>query len=112
MRVDADTIDPLHTQTRKFELTIFTFAHSLLYSLTIHADSPLDHSPTQGPSMLVAPVTSPGVRTWSVYLPTHASTTVVTTWSHVFTGKKYTGGMTVEVPAPLNEFPIFELLSK
>lgn len=52
-----------------------------------------------GPSLLVAPVTEPGVRRAAVYLPTG-------TWYHWWSGKPYNAGW-CEVPAPPGQIPLF-----
>ncbi len=54
-----------------------------------------------GPSMLVNPVTQPGVTYRPVYLPLDAD------WYNFWTGKKYSGGQTFPVPVPLHEMPLF-----
>lgn len=54
-----------------------------------------------GKSMLVAPVTAPGVKEWNVYLPKSAG------WYDFWTGKRYAGGQTVLAAAPLEQIPLF-----
>jgi alpha-D-xyloside xylohydrolase len=54
-----------------------------------------------GSSILVTPVISPGAREWSVYLPESVA------WYDFWTGKQYSGGQTVDVPAPLDKIPLF-----
>jgi sulfoquinovosidase len=53
-----------------------------------------------GPDLLVAPVTTEGAASRSVYLPPGK-------WFHVWTGEEYTGGATVTVDAPLGSPPVF-----
>ena len=53
-----------------------------------------------GESLLVAPVTEKGAREWDVYLPQGS-------WYHYWTGRRYEGGRTVRVPAPLGQIPLF-----
>jgi len=53
-----------------------------------------------GPWLLVAPVTTPGARGRSVYLPQGE-------WTNFWTGKKIAGGRRVWVAAPLDEIPLF-----
>lgn len=54
-----------------------------------------------GPSLLVAPITSPGTSaTTSVWFPPG-------TWTDYFTGKTYTGPSTAEVTADWNTMPVF-----
>jgi alpha-D-xyloside xylohydrolase len=54
-----------------------------------------------GKSMLVAPVTEPGLRNSSVYLPK------TTAWYDFWTGKRFAGGQRVTVEAPLDRIPLF-----
>ena len=54
-----------------------------------------------GKSLLVAPVTAPGVTQWDVYLPGS------TTWYDFWTGKRYNGGQTVQAAAPQDKIPVF-----
>ncbi len=54
-----------------------------------------------GPSLLVAPVLSPGVDRWPVYLPEHDAG-----WFDFWTGEHRAGGQTAEVPAPLERIPL------
>jgi alpha-D-xyloside xylohydrolase len=54
-----------------------------------------------GPAFLVAPVTTQGVTTRSVYLPAG------TDWYNYWTGEKLSGGRTVEVSAPIDVIPLF-----
>jgi len=54
-----------------------------------------------GPEILVAPVTRKGCRQRSVYLPGGAD------WVDVWSNKKYAGGQSLDVPAPLEVIPVF-----
>lgn len=54
-----------------------------------------------GPDVLVAPVTEPGARGRSVYLPSGAS------WTHVWSGTVHEGGRVIEQDAPLDEIPVY-----
>lgn len=54
-----------------------------------------------GPAFLVAPVTDQGVTERYVYLPAGAD------WYDYWTGKKFTGGQTVKVAAPIDQIPVF-----
>jgi len=54
-----------------------------------------------GKSILVAPVTEPGVNEWNVYLPKSAS------WFDFWTGKQFKGGQIITTSAPLNIIPLF-----
>lgn len=54
-----------------------------------------------GKSMLIAPVTEPGVSKWNVYLPESAG------WYNFHTGKRYSGGQMVLTDAPQHIIPVF-----
>ncbi|MFC2136585.1 TIM-barrel domain-containing protein [Bacteroidota bacterium] len=54
-----------------------------------------------GKSILVAPITEPGVDEWNVYLPKS------TDWYNFWTGKHYDGGQSIKTNAPLNIIPLF-----
>lgn len=54
-----------------------------------------------GKSVLVAPVMEAGVTDRKVYLPEGAE------WTEVFTGKKWSGGQTVNAYAPIDIIPVF-----
>lgn len=54
-----------------------------------------------GKSLLVAPITEPGVSTWNVYLPKAAG------WYDFWTGKRFKGGRSVQTAAPLDKIPVF-----
>src|SRR5579863_2467759 len=54
-----------------------------------------------GPAFLVAPVTEQGATTKQVYLPAGAS------WYNYWTHKRYQGGETVTVDAPIDKLPLF-----
>lgn len=54
-----------------------------------------------GPSMLVNPITHPGVTTQNVYLPREPS------WINFWTGQRATGGAKIAVAAPLETIPVF-----
>lgn len=54
-----------------------------------------------GPSLMVCPVTYPGVTTRSVYLPAG------TRWVDFWTGRRYDGGQTIEVDSPIEKVPLF-----
>jgi alpha-D-xyloside xylohydrolase len=53
-----------------------------------------------GQALLVAPVTEPNVDEWNVYLPKSAA------WYDFWTGKRFDGGQTTEVAAPLDRIPL------
>jgi len=54
-----------------------------------------------GPAFLVAPVTQQGETSRSVYLPAGAD------WYDYWTERKYTGGRTITVAAPIDQIPLF-----
>lgn len=54
-----------------------------------------------GPAFLVAPVTDQGAVTKEVYLPAG------TAWYNYWTHKRYQGGQTVTVDAPMDKLPLF-----
>jgi alpha-D-xyloside xylohydrolase len=54
-----------------------------------------------GPAFLVAPVTDQGVTSREVYLPAGAD------WYDYWTNRRYTGGQTVTVAAPIDQIPLF-----
>jgi alpha-D-xyloside xylohydrolase len=53
-----------------------------------------------GPAILVNPVTSAGVTSRTVYLPTGS-------WYDFWTGSPISGGTTITAPAPLSEIPLY-----
>jgi alpha-glucosidase (family GH31 glycosyl hydrolase) len=53
-----------------------------------------------GDDLLVAPVTSPGASSWSVYLPAGD-------WEDYFSGERHTGPAVIERAVPLDEIPVF-----
>ena len=54
-----------------------------------------------GPDCLVTPVMTKAQKTAEVYLPEGVE------WTDVWTGKKYSGGMTVTVETPIDQIPLF-----
>jgi len=54
-----------------------------------------------GPAFLVAPVTSQGQTSKSVYLPAG------TAWYDYWTNRRYEGGQTIQVSAPIDRIPLF-----
>lgn len=54
-----------------------------------------------GADLLVAPVHKSSVRQWRAYLPEGE------TWVHLWSGKMYKGGQTVQVDAPFEQIPAF-----
>jgi alpha-D-xyloside xylohydrolase len=54
-----------------------------------------------GPAFLVAPVTSQGQTTKAVYLPAG------TAWYNYWTNRRFEGGQTIQVSAPIDTIPLF-----
>lgn len=54
-----------------------------------------------GKAFLVAPITEAGSMQRNVYLPKTAD------WYNFWTGKRFTGGQTVQVDAPIDQIPLF-----
>lgn len=54
-----------------------------------------------GRDLLVAPVHAEGRSQWTVYLPQGEQ------WQHLWTGKCFSGGQHVTIPAPLGQPPVF-----
>jgi alpha-glucosidase (family GH31 glycosyl hydrolase) len=54
-----------------------------------------------GDALLVAPVVEEGVSSWPVYLPDGD-------WRELWTGKVYSGPVTIEVETPRNRIPVFQ----
>lgn len=55
-----------------------------------------------GPSLLVTPVTEPGVKQWSVYLPVYKNG-----WIDFWSGEKRNGGIPVDVHTDIKTLPLF-----
>ena len=62
-----------------------------------------DYQYMLGSDLLVAPVLSPGVDTWSVYLPGSGSTA----WVHLWSGNTAPGNTSLVTPAPLGQPPVY-----
>ena len=58
-----------------------------------------------GPSLLISPVTEPGVTEWKTYLPKNKRG-----WRDHRTGKRYKGGQTVTTAVDIAHIPVFERL--
>jgi alpha-glucosidase len=73
--------------------------------LFLHFDDPatytIQDASLYGRDLLVAPVHQPGADTWTTYLPGGAA------WVHLWSGRRFTGGQTVTVPAPIGSPPVF-----
>lgn len=61
----------------------------------------LGHEYLFGRSILVAPVTKPGTKSWPVYLPQGSD------WYHFYNNEKLKGGQTVQCNAPIDEIPLY-----
>jgi alpha-D-xyloside xylohydrolase len=55
-----------------------------------------------GPSLLICPVTEPGVKKWTLYLPNEEMG-----WIDYRNGKIYSGGQFIEVSVDINSIPFF-----
>ena len=55
-----------------------------------------------GPSLLISPVTEPGVKEWKTYLPKNKEG-----WKDYRTGKHYAGGQTITTPVDKAHIPVF-----
>ncbi len=55
-----------------------------------------------GPSLLVSPITEPGMKTWKTYLPRSKGG-----WKDAFTGIHYKGGQTITTQARKERIPVF-----
>ena len=55
-----------------------------------------------GPSLLISPVTEPGVKEWKTYLPKNKEG-----WNDYRTGRHYAGGQTVITPVDKAHIPVF-----
>jgi alpha-D-xyloside xylohydrolase len=55
-----------------------------------------------GPSIMVCPITEPGIREWKVYLPENEGG-----WYDFHTGEHLKGGQSVRMPVSLADIPIF-----
>ena len=54
-----------------------------------------------GKSILVSPITDPGVNSWQVYLPGEGD------WYDFWTGEHYKGGKAIRADTPLDKIPLF-----
>lgn len=55
-----------------------------------------------GPSLLISPITEPGVKEWKTYLPKNKEG-----WTDYRTGKHYAGGQTITTPVDKAHIPVF-----
>ena len=91
-----------------YSLGYFTHTTGAPFMRGLFMDFPNDPNVAQigdeymfGPAFLVAPVTSQGQTTKSVYLPAG------TAWYDYWTDKRYEGGQTIQASAPIDKIPLF-----
>jgi alpha-D-xyloside xylohydrolase len=91
-----------------YSLGYFTHATGAPFMRALFMDFPndpnsegIDSEYMFGPAFLVAPVTSQGQTTQSVYLPAGAS------WYNYWTKERFDGGQTIQVSAPIDTIPLF-----
>jgi alpha-D-xyloside xylohydrolase len=83
------------------------YHHDLTMMRGLVMDFPSDTAVTKigdeylfGPSLLVCPVTAPGVRTKDIYLPEGQG------WYDLYTGRYFTGGQHLKADAPYGRIPV------
>lgn len=93
----------IYSEAARVSLDGYTFMRPLVF------DFPTDKQALEqlteymfGASLLVNPVTEKGVNVWKTYLPEHESG-----WYDLWTGLKYNGGQTVDVPVNIEKIPVF-----
>lgn len=93
----------IYSEAAKVSLDGYTFMRPLVF------DFPTDKQALEqlteymfGASLLINPVTEKGVNVWKTYLPEHESG-----WYDLWTGHKYNGGQTVDVPVNIEKIPVF-----
>ena len=93
----------IYSEAARVSLDGYTFMRPLVF------DFPTDKQALEqlteymfGASLLVNPVTEKGVNVWKTYLPEHESG-----WYDLWTGHKYNGGQTVDVPVNIEKIPVF-----
>ncbi len=91
-----------------YSLGWFTHETGAPYMRALFMDFPNDAKVAEigdeymfGPAFLVAPVTAQGETSKKVYLPAGAD------WYDYWTHRKYTGGQSVTVAAPMDQMPLF-----
>jgi alpha-D-xyloside xylohydrolase len=91
-----------------YSLGYYTHQTGAPYMRALFMDFPNDPNVTEigdeymfGPAFLVAPVTSQGQTTKSVYLPAG------TAWYDYWTNKRFDGGQTIQVTTPIDTIPLF-----
>ncbi|MBO5380504.1 MAG: DUF5110 domain-containing protein [Bacteroides sp.] len=93
----------IYSEAARVSLDGYTFMRPLVF------DFPTDKQALEqlteymfGASLLVNPVTEKGVNVWKTYLPEHEAG-----WYDLWTGHKYNGGQTVDVPVNIEKIPVF-----
>jgi alpha-glucosidase (family GH31 glycosyl hydrolase) len=116
---DAETIDHFRRYAR-LHVSLFPYRYSLakeasarglpmVRHLALHFPSDVRAARVKdqfmlGPYLLVAPVQAAGARSRKVYLP---SSVGAGSWFHCVTGERLEGGKDHDVPAALEEIPLF-----
>jgi len=93
----------IYSEAARVSLDGYTFMRPLVF------DFPTDKQALEqlteymfGASLLINPVTEKGVNVWKTYLPEHEAG-----WYDLWTGHKYNGGQTVDVPVNIEKIPVF-----
>ncbi len=93
----------IYSEAAKVSMEGYTFMRPLVF------DFPTDKQALEqlteymfGASLLVNPVTEKGVNVWKTYLPEYEAG-----WYDLWTGHKYNGGQTVDVPVNIEKIPVF-----
>ena len=81
----------------------YTLMRPLVFDFAADAEALRQkHEYMFGPSMLISPVTEPGVTEWRTYLPQQKGG-----WYDYHTGQHYDGGQYVTTPVTLERIPVF-----
>lgn len=93
----------IYSEAARVSLDGYTFMRPLVF------DFPTDKQALEqlteymfGASLLINPVTEKGVNVWKTYLPEYEAG-----WYDLWTGHKYNGGQTVDVPVNIEKIPVF-----
>lgn len=93
----------IYSEAARVSLDGYTFMRPLVF------DFPTDKQALEqlteymfGASLLVNPVSEKGVNVWKTYLPEYEAG-----WYDLWTGHKYNGGQTVDVPVNIEKIPVF-----
>ncbi|MBR4048022.1 MAG: DUF5110 domain-containing protein [Bacteroides sp.] len=93
----------IYSEAARVSLDGYTFMRPLVFDFP--TDKPALEQLTEymfGASLLINPVTEKGVNVWKTYLPEHEAG-----WYDLWTGHKYNGGQTVDVPVNIEKIPVF-----